>query len=194
MASSYALPASAIPQYHHHSSDHSHSHGHSHSPPSFSSLGSSRSRRDSRANGGHSRMRGEQHQANSTAPIQIRQNVPPPLAPSSHWRTESTPGGRLLMTPTNATFDSKNEYKPPTPTESHSHSHSHAHSHDHDHDHNHDHDHDHKHDHGHGHHDHSHSTERSAFTKLLLPYTARWPLIHAIITEKDSRRIFYFMA
>ncbi|KAM7200810.1 Cation efflux family domain containing protein [Rhypophila sp. PSN 637] len=204
MASSYALPASAIPQYHHHSSDHSHSHSHSHStsPPSFSSLGSSRSRRDSRANGTHSRMRSEQHQANSTAPIQTRQNVPPPLAPSSHWRTESTPGGRLLMTPTNGTFDSKNEYKPPTPTESHSHSHAHAHSHSHDHDHDHNHDHKHSHEpdhkHGHDHHDHnhghSHSKDRSTFTKLLLPYTARWPLIHAIVTEKDSRRIFYFMA
>jgi zinc transporter 5/7 len=28
---------------------------------------------------------------------------------------------------------------------------------------------------------------------MLLPYTARFPLIHAIVTEKDSRRIFYFM-
>jgi hypothetical protein len=28
---------------------------------------------------------------------------------------------------------------------------------------------------------------------MLLPYTAKYPLIHAIMTEKDSRRIFYFM-
>jgi zinc transporter 5/7 len=29
---------------------------------------------------------------------------------------------------------------------------------------------------------------------LLLPYTSRWPLLHAIMTEKDSRRILYFMS
>ncbi|CAM1511313.1 Fc.00g088260.m01.CDS01 [Cosmosporella sp. VM-42] len=29
---------------------------------------------------------------------------------------------------------------------------------------------------------------------MLLPYTAPYPIIHAIMTEKDSRRIFYFMA
>ncbi|KAK2074235.1 hypothetical protein P8C59_008456 [Phyllachora maydis] len=40
---------------------------------------------------------------------------------------------------------------------------------------------------------HDHSAERSRFTSLLLPYTSRWPLLHAIMTEKDSRRIFYFM-
>lgn len=37
------------------------------------------------------------------------------------------------------------------------------------------------------------SGERSFFTNALLPYTAKYPLIHAIMTEKDSRRIFYFM-
>ncbi|CAN8102626.1 unnamed protein product [Discula destructiva] len=41
---------------------------------------------------------------------------------------------------------------------------------------------------------HDHSAERSRFTKLLLPYTARWPLLHTVMTEKDSRRIFYFMS
>lgn len=40
---------------------------------------------------------------------------------------------------------------------------------------------------------HDHSAERSRFTNLLLPYTARWPLLHTVMTEKDSRRIFYFM-
>ncbi len=49
--------------------------------------------------------------------------------------------------------------------------------------------------HGHKHddHHHSHGVGYSKFTALLLPYTSRWPLIHAIMTEKDSRRIFYFM-
>lgn len=40
---------------------------------------------------------------------------------------------------------------------------------------------------------HDHSAERSRFTKMLLPHTAKWPMLHAIMTEKDSRRIFYFM-
>lgn len=40
---------------------------------------------------------------------------------------------------------------------------------------------------------HDHSTERSKFTNMLLPYTAKWPLLHTVMTEKDSRRIFYFM-
>lgn len=40
---------------------------------------------------------------------------------------------------------------------------------------------------------HDHSAERSKFTNMLLPYTAKWPLIHTVMTEKDSRRIFYFM-
>lgn len=39
-----------------------------------------------------------------------------------------------------------------------------------------------------------HSIERSKFTALILPYTERWPLIHTVLVEKDSRRIFYFMA
>lgn len=42
-------------------------------------------------------------------------------------------------------------------------------------------------------HAHDHSAERSLFTNLILPYTARWPLLHTVMTEKDSRRIFYFM-
>ncbi|KAG6366623.1 hypothetical protein INS49_000801 [Diaporthe citri] len=41
---------------------------------------------------------------------------------------------------------------------------------------------------------HDHSAERSKFTNMLLPYTSKWPILHAIMTEKDSRRIFYFMS
>lgn len=40
---------------------------------------------------------------------------------------------------------------------------------------------------------HDPSAERSRFTNALLPYTAPWPLLHSVMTEKDSRRIFYFM-
>ena len=35
--------------------------------------------------------------------------------------------------------------------------------------------------------------ERSKFTSFVLTLTERWPLIHTILVEKDSRRIFYFM-
>lgn len=38
------------------------------------------------------------------------------------------------------------------------------------------------------------SFERSAFTRFVIPYTSKWPLLHAIVAEKDSRRIFYFMS
>ncbi len=41
---------------------------------------------------------------------------------------------------------------------------------------------------------HDHPAPKSAFTNLLLPYTSNWPLLHAIMVEKDSRRIFYFMS
>ena len=81
----------------------------------------------------------------------------------------------------------------------HVHEHNHEHNHDHDHDHSlhnhghsHSHDHMHDHDHGHGHHGEV-PEKRSAFTKMLLPKTASFPLLHAIVAEKDSRRIFYFM-
>lgn len=173
MAASYALPASALSQHHHHhAADSVYSHSHS-SAPSLTSLGPSRSRKESRAHGGHSHShhRGTPHdsnhshyRANSNLPVQT--NVPAPLAASAHWRTESTPGGKQLVTPTAAAFDAAGIYEPPVPSRSHSHSHSHSHD---------------------------HSAERSSFTSFLLPYTSRWPPLHAVMTDKDSRRIFYFM-
>lgn len=33
----------------------------------------------------------------------------------------------------------------------------------------------------------------SRFTEFLMQYTAQYPLVHAVMKEKDSRRIFYFM-
>ncbi|KOS17451.1 putative zinc transporter cis4 [Escovopsis weberi] len=41
---------------------------------------------------------------------------------------------------------------------------------------------------------HENPDKRSLFTRTLLAFTARFPLLHAILVEKDSRRIFYFMA
>lgn len=36
--------------------------------------------------------------------------------------------------------------------------------------------------------------ERSRFTKALIPYAAGYPLLHQVLVDKDSRRIFYFMS
>ncbi|KAI9706106.1 MAG: putative zinc transporter msc2 [Candelina mexicana] len=50
--------------------------------------------------------------------------------------------------------------------------------------------------HEHDHHAHSHThtdVPRSRFTSFLLYNAQAWPLLHGILVEKDSRRIFYFM-
>jgi zinc transporter 5/7 len=50
--------------------------------------------------------------------------------------------------------------------------------------------------HHHGHSDASHAKSvepRSRFTSYILPFVLRWPLLHTVMSEKDSRRIFYFM-
>ena len=52
--------------------------------------------------------------------------------------------------------------------------------------------HHHDHDHVHDHHDHSHEAH-SRVTSILLLAVETWPLLHSILLEKDSRRIFYFM-
>ncbi|KAB5576378.1 cation efflux family-domain-containing protein [Coniochaeta sp. 2T2.1] len=207
MASAYSLPTAAIPTHHHHSSEHLHHH-HSHSslsqsPPKLSfpppkidenrplgpSLGSSR-----RQSPGHRHSHTHDgHRANSLQPRPTLPTIPSSAEipnDGGHWRKGSTAGGRPLITPTHASFDAAAMYQPPD-AQSDGH-----HHHDHDHDHSHDHDHGH---HGHAHaHDHSHGKDptaaRSRFTVLLLPYTSKYPLLHAVMTDKDSRRIFYFMS
>lgn len=50
--------------------------------------------------------------------------------------------------------------------------------------------------HSHGQHHHSHDRTEvngSKFTQVLLRRTRDWPLIHSILSEKESRRITYFM-
>ncbi|KAI1421954.1 cation efflux protein [Xylaria sp. FL1777] len=201
MASSYALPQAPLPHSHghghspHSSIDRIHSHGHS--PPSFghsrsrSSLSNASSMRSHSYNHSHghghshshshsyenieedvttySRQNMSQYRANSFVPLQRRENRPSPL----RQNTEDLP--------------SPGETKVEVASHSHTHSHDDAQHHDYDHDHGHGHDH-HIHEPQHGH---PHGFSR--FTGLLLPYTSRWPLVHAIMTDKDSRRIFYFM-
>lgn len=58
--------------------------------------------------------------------------------------------------------------------------------------------HTHGHGHGHSHHEHpekhlGHHDEPSRFSKYVLGFSRKWPLLHSILVEKDSRRIFYFM-
>lgn len=124
--------------------------------------------------------------------------------------------------PTQQTVQEHHDHSEHDHDHDHGHDHDHDHSHDHSHDgHNHSHDahshghgHDHKHDHGHNH-GHartcsyvppeassvafesgaSGSSSVSRFTEYALKITVtRYPIIHAILKEKDSRSIFYFMS
>lgn len=173
MASTYVLPGTTMPNSHRH---HGHKHGHSRSrSPSFGSLNRSfkmdssfgipspslDGEHDHGHNHSHSHTHSEphnqhHHHANSMQP---RQNVPPPLLPSSGWKTTSTSMGKHLITPVTSSFAEQYEAPEAQGTEP----------------------------------PHDHSAERSRFTNMLLPYTSKWPILHAIMTEKDSRRIFYFM-
>ncbi|KAL2133380.1 hypothetical protein VTI74DRAFT_2468 [Chaetomium olivicolor] len=182
MTSSYAQPASALSQHHHHhhgSDDgcsHSHAHPHAHSSTSsLTSLSPSRSRKDLRLNGGHSHSRSHHHHDGNNSQYRANSNIPvpinvPPLGGNTQWKIESTPGGKSLISPTSAGFDAAGVYDAPTASPVRPHSHSHHH------------------------HDHDRLAERSRFTSLLLPYSSRWPLLHAVLTDRDSRRIFYFMS
>ncbi|KAI2621352.1 cation efflux family-domain-containing protein [Xylaria nigripes] len=187
MASPYALPQAPLSP-HHHSSQHDsidHLHSHTRSAPSFGNsrprsnqakAASIRSHDHSHSHEhsdedtiAHAQKNLVQHLANSFIPLQWREN------PSYHRRRhqDELPG----------LFDNKDQVA----------SHNHTPSYDGAH----------HHDHNHSHHDcldhhhyvppHDHSRDFSRLTGLLLPYTSRWPLVHAIMTDKDSRRIFYFM-
>ncbi|KAH7275650.1 putative zinc transporter msc2 [Fusarium solani] len=219
MASSYALPTSSLPHAHQ-----GHMHARSHSQSSLNALrttisnGSLPSVPDDEAyahnheqsfdNGGgnfngHSHSHsGHRHghsrsRMSNTSAMLSREKLPPPaLNTMEGWTQERTPGGKSVITPGPETANMP--YTPPDyPHDHHDHDHDHTHSHDHSHSH----DHTHSHDHHHGHdHDHAHShdpekaAKRSLFTRMILPYTARFPILNAILIEKDSRRIFYFMA
>ncbi|KAI0841307.1 cation efflux protein [Hypoxylon sp. FL0890] len=183
MASSYALPQPPLPH------NHSHSHSHSHSPSSFGHSRSTRSLQSypqgQKADVGHGHGHGHGHDhdhdhdhIDHDAQVQARQNLTQYRANSfiPLQRRENRPSPLRKNTEDlpspqkNDMIDSPKipEYKPPTASVLHDHKHG-----------------------SDGHH--AHGATYSKFTALLLPYTSRWPLIHAIMTEKDSRRIFYFM-
>ncbi|KAF7558390.1 hypothetical protein G7046_g5757 [Stylonectria norvegica] len=216
MASSYALPVSALPHVHQH---HMHSHTRTQSQTSQGSP-----LRTAMSNGSISRSEDEinEHAHNhnhslgssydqydrnysytsNNGAMLSREKVPPPaLNTMQGWTEEKTAGGKSVLTPGPETANMP--YSPPATYDNHDHDHGHAHHHDHDHTHDHDHSgHDHGHDHDHNNgpshspahnHDYENAAKRSLFTKMLLPYTAQFPILHAIMIEKDSRRIFYFM-
>ena len=204
MASSYALPSSALPHAH---QQHMHSQSQSSinswkSKSSVSSGGLHAHPEDEDSDHDYARPssrhqthgRGGSQASNTSATLSTRRAPPQALDNMSGWTRETTPGGMTVITPG---LDSA---KTPQPAPSH-HDHNHSHHHEQDHHDHHEH-HSHHHGHHHGHHDHGHNhahpekdpnTARSLFTRKLLPYTARFPIIHAILIEKDSRRIFYFM-
>jgi zinc transporter 5/7 len=207
MASTYALPVSAMPHSHGHSHVHSHSHTPSFSPSKLGPGGqknanTSRALRQERSNGSlHSHAHSEslynygnnQERAQNSEQFRTNTDLIPQIQNSN-----LTPGGvyakqRPYELP--PAHSQSNGYETGEPAASHTH-HDHA-----DHDHSH---HDHAH-HNHAHHDHVHhdrashghshskTEKRSRFTSTLLPYTERWTLLYSILKEKDSRRIFYFM-
>lgn len=214
MASTYALPVAAVPHGH----SHIHSHSQSHSP-SFSSsmLGpggqraahGSRAIRQERSTGSlHAHTRSEfpyghgHSHAHSHDYPQANPNIAPHL-----YNNSLMPGGgyseKRIHDPMQPYLESNggdpllldDRYKPDFHANDSRLRHSnHGHSH-----------------HGqlHGEHheseslgngpipSHSHSHRRvearSRFTRMVLPYTESLPLLHSILKEKDSRRIFYFM-
>jgi zinc transporter 5/7 len=182
MSSSYALPASAMTHGHNHG--HGHLHSHSHSPGRQYSANTPRSLKSERSNGNlHSHS--------------VSDSYVEPEHPHSHHHNHnhSHQRGRspssYLPTPPNsnglppiAAFEKQTYqsyeaspalsraslYEPPLNHVPHGHSH-----------------------HGHTHNHTPLAEPRSRFTNFLLPFILRWSLLHTILAEKDSRRIFYFM-
>lgn len=185
MASPYALPSSALPHAHQHRM-----HAHTQSQSSINSWKSSMSNStlpphtEDEDDHQHDHSRHHSHGrtpsqiSNTSATLAVPGRRPPPLQLDSMngWTQETTSGGKSVITPGPDTVTAP--YLPPKQQHHHHDDHGHHHY---------------GHDHAHSHDDHNHNKERSLFTRLLLPYTARYPLLHAIMTEKDSRRIFYFM-
>ncbi|EFY99059.1 Cd2+/Zn2+ transporter protein [Metarhizium robertsii ARSEF 23] len=129
----------------------------------------------------------------SNTSVALHREKPPPASLNSldGWTKETTAGGKSILTP--GPDAATTPYSPPI-QHGHNHSH-HSHHHGHSSDHHHNHEVGHKHDHAHidEHRSDPGKAPRSLFTRTLLKYTARFPILHAILVEKDSRRIFYFM-
>lgn len=188
MASTYALPASAMTHSHSH-----HGHIHSHSASASPSRQySSRGLKQERSNGSlHSHSQSDLHVGHSHGSSHSS------LHSRSHSHEREPSLSPYLPTPPNSNVLYQTEK-----FEAHPHHQSHDHSHEssntkstsnpyesllndvnvipHDHSH-------------HLHPPPTKSEPRSRFTNMILPFVLQWPLLHTIMAEKDSRRIFYFM-
>lgn len=184
MAAPYVLPSSALPHAHH-----QHLHSPSRSPSSLSAWRTSMSRETlpvhfeddahghDRASPGHPHNRMPSQTSNTSATLMRDRPAPAALDTLDGWSQEKTAGGKFVLTPAPGT-----ETTPYSPPRQHHHHHHPPRSGDH---------------HGDAHAPHQAHDQKSRpslFTRTLLPHTARFPLLHAILVEKDSRRIFYFMA
>ena len=167
-------------------SHHGHVHSHSHSPsrqPQYSA-NTPRTLRQEKSNGSlHAHSHSEPHHehARSHSPSHRHEREPSPLRylPTPPYSNGLAPGPFENQTyePSPA-LSQVGSYEPPLKA---------VNVLPHDHDHNYDH-------HDRSHAPHAKSVEpRSRFTSFMLPFVLRWPLLHTIISDKDSRRIFYFM-
>ncbi|KAL2061869.1 hypothetical protein VTL71DRAFT_7247 [Oculimacula yallundae] len=177
---------------HGHGHSHLHSHSHSHSPGRSYAGSPQKALRPERSNGSlHSHSRSEPHldqghthsnhgHSHSSSPSRgynyVRDQQPPQYLP--------TPPNSNGMSPISE-FPSQSHHHEPSPALSQmgsfepalnavnviAHSHEHLHNHA------------------------PHVEQpRSKFTSLILPFAMRWPILHTIMADKDSRRIFYFMS
>jgi zinc transporter 5/7 len=194
MASTYALPVSAMPHSHGHGHVHSNSHTRSFSPSKLGPGGqktanTSRAPRQERSNGGlhshaYSEFSGSNQERTQNSEL-VRTNISLPLQTENNNFTLGGVYGEQRpyeFPPAYSQPDGYEADQAPASKIQHDHG---------DHDHSH---HDHAH-HDHATHSHSHGAaeKRSRFTRMILPYTEGWTLLHSIVKEKDSRRIFYFM-
>ncbi|CAG8960775.1 hypothetical protein HYFRA_00002312 [Hymenoscyphus fraxineus] len=201
MASSYALPASTLTSHSHHGHGHLHSHSHSHSHSQSSSANRSypsnspNNPKTQRSNGSlHSHM----HSSSESSANHNHEHELTKSNNSAHNHNHNYDRIPSLPTPPNSSGlasqsgpleKRKLEYSPPAQANTYEPPSNNVNMMPHSHDHHHHHD----------SHIHTHGTAkaidpRSRFTSLVLPYIHRWPLLHTIMAEKDSRRIFYFMS
>jgi zinc transporter 5/7 len=212
MASTYALPVSAMPHSHGHGHVHSHSHTPSFSPSKLGPGGqktanTSRALQQERSNGSlHSHAHSESFYSygnNQERPQNFEQfRINTDVTQQIQNNTLTTGRAYAEQSPCDLIprYSQSDGYEADHMTAGHPYQDNEDYDHSH-HDQTHP-DHagrDHSH-HGHTHHvnqshGHSHCSveKRSRFTRTMLLYTERWTLLHSILKEKDSRRIFYFM-
>ncbi|CAK7220201.1 Putative zinc transporter msc2 [Sporothrix curviconia] len=223
MASSYVMPGASIspPKSHlssfmdnAHSHSHGHLHGHAHGHSHAHSHG------HSHAHSHSSQTHSPSPLALGRSPPAASVSHLGGSYARSHRRVNNSSAISLRGgSGPNFSFDQSQMH---TPSQSHDHDHNHNHSDSHSHDHNHDHDHEHPPNHaseqslgGAGPYTPSRAAfdkssyaapkassvvfdkveagSLSRFTQFAMQYTAQYPLIHAVMKERDSRRIFYFM-